>query len=59
LTEEFISNFKGQISEITLIPSQGGVFEVIVDDSLIYSKKELQRFPEEQEVSNLIKEQVL
>ncbi len=31
------------ISELTLIPSRGGVFEVIVDDDLVYSKKKTGR----------------
>ena len=33
-----------------LIPSGGGVFEVTLDGSLIFSKKKLGRFPEDSEV---------
>jgi selenoprotein W-related protein len=39
---------------VELIPSSGGVFEVRVDEKLVYSKKALGRFPEEGEVANLI-----
>ncbi len=37
-----------------IIPSSGGVFEVKVDDILLFSKKELNRFPEEGEAESLI-----
>jgi len=33
-----------------LTPSSGGVFEVTVDGKLVFSKKELGRFPEPGEV---------
>ncbi len=33
-----------------LIPSDGGVFEVVADGQLIFSKKKLNRFPEEAEI---------
>lgn len=42
-----------------LIPSSGGVFEVMVGGELIFSKKELDRFPEEGEISRLVKEKNL
>jgi len=42
-------------AEIKLIPSSGGVFEVIADAELLFSKKVLQRFPESGEVEELIK----
>lgn len=43
---------------IGLVPSLGGVFEIKLDDELLFSKKELDRFPEEDEVENLIKEKL-
>jgi len=39
---------------VTLLSSSGGVFEVKVDDMLIFSKKSLQRFPEEGEITLLL-----
>jgi selenoprotein W-related protein len=33
-----------------LVPSSGGVFEVTVDGTLIFSKKALGRFPEDSEI---------
>ena len=37
-----------------LIESGGGVFEVKFNNSIIFSKKELDRFPNENEVEDLI-----
>jgi len=38
-----------------LIASSGGVFEVVVDGELLFSKKKLKRFPEDGEIEQLIK----
>jgi len=34
-------------AEVELIESSGGVFEVVVDDNLVYSKKLTGEFPDE------------
>jgi selenoprotein W-related protein len=59
VAEEIFNNFRHNIAEIKLITSSGGVFEVTVDDDLIFSKKELDRFPDDEEVTNTIVEQGL
>jgi selenoprotein W-related protein len=41
-------------AEIELISSGGGVFEVCLEDKLIFSKKSLGRFPEHSEIDDLI-----
>ncbi|NLN15658.1 MAG: SelT/SelW/SelH family protein, partial [Tissierellia bacterium] len=43
------------INKLILIPSSGGVFEVTLNGELIFSKKELDRFPEENEVEDKIR----
>jgi selenoprotein W-related protein len=39
---------------VTLIESSGGVFEVDADGKLIFSKKQLDRFPEDGEILRLL-----
>lgn len=39
-----------------LVPSGGGVFEITVDGKLLFSKKKLERFPEEGEILGLIRD---
>lgn len=46
-----LENKFGESSE--LIQSSGGVFEIEADGKLLYSKKELNRFPEEGEVEKV------
>ncbi|MCE5194857.1 MAG: Rdx family protein [Nitrospiraceae bacterium] len=38
-----------------LLPGNNGIFDVIVDGNIIYSKHQAGKFPEEQEVIILIK----
>ncbi len=54
-----MANFKDSIAGVNLIPSGGGVYEVVVDGQLIFSKKELERFPEEEELVKIIAERGL
>lgn len=42
--------------DISLISSGGGVFEIVLDKDLIFSKKKLGRFPEEGEIVKMINE---
>jgi len=44
----------GRDIEVELIAGTGGVFEVVVEGNLIFSKKKMHRFPEKGEISALI-----
>jgi len=44
-----------ELDEVELIPGSGGVFEIAVDGTLIFSKKQLRRFPEPGEIVRLIR----
>ena len=41
-------------ADISLISSAGGVFEISLNDNLIFSKKALNRFPENGEIKKLV-----
>ena len=41
-------------ADVSLISSGGGVFEISLNDNLIFSKKALNRFPESGEIKKLI-----
>lgn len=49
-TDDLLSNYQHVISDLKLVPGSGGVFEVVVDGELIYSKKQLGRHAEPGEV---------
>lgn len=42
--------------DVQLISSGGGVFEVTLNDRLIFSKKSLGRFPDDGEIEKLIEQ---
>ncbi len=44
------------VAELKLVPSGGGVFEVTVDDQLVFSKRALGRHAENGEVLPLVSE---
>lgn len=52
--EEEIKNVYSD-AKIELIRSSGGVFEIFVDDKLIFSKYNLSRFPDDGEILERIK----
>ena len=52
LEAELKQNFPNM--EISLISSGGGVFEIVLDGKLIFSKKSINRFPEKGEVVRII-----
>ncbi|MFN0242814.1 MAG: SelT/SelW/SelH family protein [Planctomycetota bacterium] len=54
LTAEIKQAFED--TEVELVPSKGGAFEVLVDGKLRFSKLERKRFPAYQEIPNLLLE---
>ena len=56
--DALLEQFDANIAEATLKPSTGGRFEVSVDGSLVFSKLELDRFPEDGELLTLVGQQI-
>ena len=54
MAEAILGKFEHYIQDVTVIPSKGGVFEVIVGDELVFSKKELGRHAEIGEVIDAV-----
>ena len=53
-----LEEFEHQITNIAVIPSRGGVFEVTVDGDLIYSKKATGVHAEYEDVAGPIRERI-
>ncbi len=43
---------------VNIIPSTGGVYEIKFGDELIFSKKELKRFPNDNEIEDIIRKKL-
>ena len=50
-----MQDFEAQIESLTLIPSDGGRFEFVVDEKLLYSKLMTHRHAEQGEIAGLLK----
>ena len=58
LADELLKNYEHVIETMTLVPSEGGRFEVTVNGQLLYSKLQLHRHTEPGEVLGLVKKMV-
>lgn len=58
MAQELLSTFEQEISELTLEPGSGGIFEIIVDGKLLWSRKDQGRFPEITELKQLVRDHV-
>jgi selenoprotein W-related protein len=57
--QELLSTFAEELGSVTLIPDDtGGVFEIRLDDKLIWSRKDHGRFPEIKELKQLVRDEV-
>jgi selenoprotein W-related protein len=56
VTEEILKQFQPDVESLTLIPSDGGRFELEVNGELIFSKRQLGRHIETSEATRLIRE---
>jgi selenoprotein W-related protein len=58
MAQELLSTFAYEIGEVALRPGTGGIFEVHVDERLVWSRKEHGRFPDIKELKQLVRDHV-
>ena len=58
MASELLNKYGNAISSFTLIPSGSGVYEVTKNENLLFSKKNEGRFPELDEVFELLENPV-
>ena len=51
---ELLKQYESEITSISLLPSDGGKFEVIVDDKMVYSKLQTGRHADPGELVKLV-----
>jgi selenoprotein W-related protein len=51
LAHQLLKEHKNAFESVEFLPSGGGVFEVILNGRLIFSKKAAERFPEYDEIN--------
>jgi selenoprotein W-related protein len=57
LGQELLSTFEQELGSVTLVPdATGGVFDVRIDDQLVWSRAEQGRFPEPKEIKQVVRD---
>lgn len=56
--QELLTTFSEELHEVTLRQGTGGVFNVYVNDELIFSRKGEGRFPEITELKQLVRDKI-
>ena len=56
--QELLTTFEEELGGVTLIPGTGGIFEVRIDQALLWSRKEEGRFPEAKELKQRVRDQI-
>ena len=54
MATELLEKYGTDIKSLSLIPSGGGVYEVVKDGGLIYSKKKTGEFPDLKDVTSIL-----
>lgn len=58
MAQELLTTFEGEISELSLHPGTGGIFEVWVNGKRVWSRKQDGGFPEITKLRQLVRDQV-
>lgn len=56
MAQELLTTFAEELGEVALCPGQGGVFEVRVNDVLVWSRAVEGRFPEIKELKSRVRD---
>ena len=56
MAQELLTTFSDDLDQGSLSPGTGGVFEVRVNNDLVWSRKEKGRFPDIKELKNIVRD---
>jgi selenoprotein W-related protein len=56
LAQELLTTFEQDLASVSLRPGSKGIFEIALDQKLIFSRKEAGRFPEAKEIKQLVRD---
>jgi selenoprotein W-related protein len=56
--QELLTTFSEELGEVALVPGSGGVFDVRVNDELVWSRAERGALPEIKELKQLVRDRI-
>lgn len=58
LAQELLSTFPEELGEVALVPGRGGLLEIRLDDELLFSRANFERFPEPAELKQMVRDRI-
>ncbi len=58
MAQELLTTFEKELSEVSLVPGTGGIFEVRTEDKVLWSRKKEGRFPDIKELKQIVRDTV-
>jgi selenoprotein W-related protein len=58
LAQELLTTFQADLRSVSLMPGTGGILEVRLNGKMIFSRKEMGRFPEAKELKQSIRDEI-
>ena len=58
VAQELLTTFKDDINELALVPGTGGIFEIRIEDKLVWSREEMEGFPQIKKLKQLVRNQL-
>lgn len=58
MAQELLSTFAEEIGGVTLVPGTGGIFEVSVDETLLWERKRDGGFPDVKALKQLVRDRI-
>lgn len=58
MAQELLSTFSEELYEVTLRQGTGGIYNIYVNEQLIFSRKDAGRFPEITELKQLVRDHI-
>jgi selenoprotein W-related protein len=58
LAQELLTTFEQDLAGVSLRPGSNGIFDISLNQKLIFSRKEAGRFPEAKEIKQLVRDRI-
>lgn len=58
IAQELLFTFGERLTEVALVPGNGGIFRVELNDELLFDRKDHDRFPDPKELRQMIRDRI-
>jgi len=58
MAQELLTTFESELREVALVPGTGGIFEIRMDEEMIWFRKEKKRFPDIKELKQIVRDHI-